>query len=385
MSVNLRRKTKPRRYLSYTPFRVILLRSHRYVQPRDDAIRRLQAEVEVLRIRLEAENSNHTRRSDHPYQELPEYPMIKRIKTSQASFPPSGNMQNSGRMPVESYQHSDHVFKHLGRMVYTTSGVHRFAGSTTGVHFIHSAEQKYMQISKTATVFQDSVYRLHVLPQPTSLYNQGQCCCDGKKDTLSLLGLGEARSYYILKLERFFLRWGSVYPVLSPRQFYNAVHQLLDQAHKSIPQTTDRDISSLHQLHLVLAIDAWDDLGNDNNHLTDNSPYYFNLARQTYLRVVEKGDLSTLQSLLLTSLYFQLSGQHSCLTQISGAAVRLAQSLGLHRHTRRFKFCAGEVEMRNRIWWAVYRLDMYSSLSQDFFCSNLTFIGYRAFRTGYQC
>ena len=186
------------------------------------------------------------------------------------------------------------------------------------------------------------------------------------QDMLPLHGLGEARFYYLPKLERFFLRWGSTYPVLSQRQFYDAVFRILDEAHQSIPQITDRDLSSLHQLHLVLAINAWDDPGTDNDHFTDSSPYHFKLARQTHLHVVEKGDLSTLQSLLLTSLYFQLSGQHSCFTQISGAAVRLAQSLGLHRHTRRFKFCAGEVEMRNRIWWAVYRLDMYSS-SQKFF------------------
>ena len=371
MSVNLRRRTKPRRYFLTTMIsKLNLLRSHRYMQPKDDAIRKLKAQVQELRNQLEALNSNQTRLSDHPLQEssnTTRFATVQQSEICQSSFPRPGNRQYAPQTHVEASQtpqQSDHVIKHLGRLVYTTSGVDRFAGSTTGVHFIHSAEQKYLQISKTATVFQDNVYSLHVLPQPMSLYSQDQYCSNKIEDMLPFLGLGEARSHYLPKLERFFLRWGSTYPVLSPRQFYNAIHQILDQGHKSIQQMTDGDLSSLHQLHLILAINAWDDPGTADDHSTDNSQYYFKLARQTYTRAVERGDLSTLQSLLLTSLFFQLSGQHSSFVQTSGATVRLAQSLGLHRHTRRFKFCAGEIETRNRIWWAVYRLDMYSSFSR---------------------
>ncbi|KAI2816563.1 transcriptional regulator family: Fungal Specific TF [Aspergillus niger] len=42
----------------------------------------------------------------------------------------------------------------------------------------------------------------------------------------------------------------------------------------------------------------------------------------------------------------------------AGQAVRLAQSLGLHRHSRRFRFCAGEMELRKRMWWCVYAVDV---------------------------
>ncbi|KAI9931164.1 hypothetical protein MW887_010823 [Aspergillus wentii] len=39
-----------------------------------------------------------------------------------------------------------------------------------------------------------------------------------------------------------------------------------------------------------------------------------------------------------------------------------AQSLGLHRHARRFTFCRGDVELRKRVWWCVYAVDIASSI-----------------------
>jgi hypothetical protein len=189
-----------------------------------------------------------------------------------------------------------------------------------------------------------------------SLYGRSQFSTNEIEHRLPSLGLLEAKSYYISKIERFFRRWGSTYPILASKQFYDGVNQMLGNAHESIQQMSSPEVSILHQIYLVLAINAWDDLGSTELS-TDNALYYFNLARQSHLRPIQRGDLFALQALLLKSLFLQLSGQHSRLIQVSGEAVRLAQSLGLHRHSRRFKFCVGEVEMRNRIWWSVYRLD----------------------------
>ncbi|WZH49521.1 fungal-specific transcription factor domain-containing protein [Fusarium acuminatum] len=48
---------------------------------------------------------------------------------------------------------------------------------------------------------------------------------------------------------------------------------------------------------------------------------------------------------------------------ISGLATRLAQTLGLHRHSDRFKFDPLETELRRRAWWCQYSLDAYASNS----------------------
>lgn len=275
-------------------------------------------------------------------QQRQQLPDVQGYFGGQVTGSDSGSDPSSLRLP-------DPVIKHLGRLVSTDFGVDRFAGTTTGVHFIHSAEQKYQHQFNTAEVFPQCVFRLHLLPQPKSLRNLSNPQLRGFSHCL---GLVKTRSHYSHRLDRFFRRWGNICPVLSPRQMYQGFDNIILYLEANSQPKSDLDMSNLHQLYLVLAIDAWAESD-------DGAMHYFELSRQTESITSEKGDLSSLQSLILTSIYFQLSGQHSSLAQISGAAVRLAQSLGLHRHTRRFKFSSGESEMRNRAWWCVYILDMY--------------------------
>lgn len=190
------------------------------------------------------------------------------------------------------------------------------------------------------------------------LCNQGNTKVNLTPGILPFLGTVEAQPYYWPKLERFFRRWGSLWPILSPKEFYSGVSEVLEMRNIHITNMIDKHVGYLMQLCHVLAINAWDDPGTANDHQTDNSMYYFSIAAQVSAAVRMRGDMLALQSLLLASLYHQLTGNHSSLAYVTGASVRLAQSLGLHRHHRRFKFCASEVELRNRVWWAVHNIDV---------------------------
>ncbi|KAL4879958.1 fungal-specific transcription factor domain-containing protein [Aspergillus karnatakaensis] len=50
------------------------------------------------------------------------------------------------------------------------------------------------------------------------------------------------------------------------------------------------------------------------------------------------------------------------LIQLNGHMVRIAQSLGLHRHARRFRMGVGEIELRKRLWWWIYTFDRITAL-----------------------
>ncbi|KAI1033931.1 hypothetical protein LB503_010949 [Fusarium chuoi] len=78
-------------------------------------------------------------------------------------------------------------------------------------------------------------------------------------------------------------------------------------------------------------------------------------------RVIGQTCLQSLQGLVITQLYVQLSGRYSTASHISGLATRMAQTLGLHRHSDRFKFDPLETELRRRAWWCQYSLDAFSS------------------------
>lgn len=335
----------------------------RYTKPKDQTIKRLMVDNQILKNKLGAVGIM-TSHMVSPKIIVPsdvlgyeDVQQGQQLPDVQGYFGGQVTASNSGSDPRTSSLHlPDPVIKHLGRLVSTDFGVDRFAGTTTGVHFIHSAEQKYQHQFNTVEVFPQCVFRLHLLPQPKSLRNLPNPQPRGFSQSL---GLVKTRSHYSHRLDRFFRRWGNICPILSPRQMYQGFHNIMVFFEANSQPKPDVDMSNLHQLYLVLAIDAWAESDDGGDTLPTEATHYFELSRQTEAITSEKGDLSSLQSLILTSIYFQLSGQHSFLSQISGAAVRLAQSLGLHRHTRRFRFSAGESEMRNRAWWCVYILDMY--------------------------
>lgn len=251
---------------------------------------------------------------------------------------------------------ADPVVTHLGRLVSTSTGVDRFAGSTTGVHFIHTVEQKYQQILNTTAVrLPEDAFRLHTLIQPLGLFMALQDTTthtfDNMSPLLALSAMGTVE-YYLDKFDRFFRRWGSVWPVLTSKQFLAGFDDVYRASQAGLPMA-EEDYGILGCVYIVLAIDGW-----DNASASISATTCFDFAQRLQPKTSLRGDLCSLQMLLLTTLYLQLSGQHALLVQTSGMAVRLAQSLGCHRHHRRFKFCVGELESRNRLWWCTYIIDL---------------------------
>lgn len=115
-------------------------------------------------------------------------------------------------------------------------------------------------------------------------------------------------------------------------------------------------MSLLFQLCIILLLNRASASASTESR-NDYDTTYLRLVRTMVPRLIGKGDMPSLQALSLFSLYLQATGQILLMAQLNGILVRLAQSLGLHRHSRRFKFVEGQVEMRKRVWWWVYMYD----------------------------
>jgi hypothetical protein len=64
-----------------------------------------------------------------------------------------------------------YVIKHMGRLVHDEKGVGRFAGSTTGVHFVLTVEQECQKALNLSGVFAESCFRLFLAePSPRQKY-----------------------------------------------------------------------------------------------------------------------------------------------------------------------------------------------------------------------
>ncbi|OZJ02651.1 hypothetical protein BZG36_04409 [Bifiguratus adelaidae] len=92
------------------------------------------------------------------------------------------------------------------------------------------------------------------------------------------------------------------------------------------------------------------------------------LAKIFYARGVEhyQGEfarprLSTVQAFIVSTLWFEMESEDddSCQWFSSGAAIRMAQDLGLHRNSSKWRIPKSEVELRRRIWYACYVIDRW--------------------------
>ncbi|OJJ40830.1 hypothetical protein ASPWEDRAFT_102560 [Aspergillus wentii DTO 134E9] len=275
-SKKLKRRTKPRRH----------------VEQQDKIIENLKIQNEKLKQQLEQVIAINSK------------PGNPGGSTLGANVPRSPHFAQAQLLPFtlgsgtsDTLQESEQpIIKHLGRLVSSSSGTQRFAGSTTGIHFIHSAEKVYKTCFNTAEEFPEPVYRLHCLG-----------------------------------------------PLTRPHQTEPHVNQ-----------------SELQQPYFVLDGPRTSN-GSSLNHSNECHIYYEKACQLARLGL-KRGDLTELQSVILTCLYLQITRHHSTWIQTSGQAVRLAQSLGLHRHARRFTFCRGDVELRKRVWWCVYAVDIASSI-----------------------
>lgn len=162
-------------------------------------------------------------------------------------------------------------------------------------------------------------------------------------------------SYYIRQVDTFNEKWSGLCPVIAKSDLNKSISTIvstIDQ--ESIADEFDTIASCFH-LIMVLLI----------NDLSDNSSVMATEGRQRYLSLVDmilpslvaKADIPSIQGLILLSLYIQISGQILSMPQINGLLVQTSQMSGLHRHSRRFKFSAGQIEIRKRMWWWIYIFD----------------------------
>lgn len=143
------------------------------------------------------------------------------------------------------------------------------------------------------------------------------------------------------------------YPILARKQFLDGIERIFTTVSTYPDDLGCSDKIILYQLLIILATVTCGDV--NDNHISRK--YYVN-SIDLHHHITTIGNLASLQALLLLLVYYQATAQHHLVYNTIGAVVRTAQSLGLHRHARRFRFCVGETEIRKRLWWCVYIFDV---------------------------
>lgn len=251
------------------------------------------------------------------------------------------------------------VVAHLGRLVLGDGNSEFFAGSTTGVHFVLSAQQLYQTTFSSQEHFPECLFRLHILRHkelPVALEQNisiASCLENGQLTSSNIFEplRNHLRNVGVVAVRKAFDKyqqcWGILYPVLLSKQFLDTFDATINDAWTT-PLEPHLRIPFLLQVYALMALDNVD----SSTTVTEivPLPYHLDTILSNLLGQMPcRGDISSLQGLILYLLYLQMTSQHSLAIRTCGMIVRLAQSLGLHRHTRRFKHTPGESELRRRL------------------------------------
>lgn len=249
----------------------------------------------------------------------------------------------------------DPVIGHMGRLVsddrQQASLTTVFGGSTTGVHFISQAEQ-LLQMSQTHKdalpgsaygLYLDSSWASSTLDSPSpEVSNVIQQLPDD-----SLIIVGKAIDM-----------WTPLYPIIHKPTLMETTERILQTR---VVADGSVNFIILYQILTLLALGSV--AGHARGCLCTHpnllclSERFYSQSASLLDHVMNNPCLQSLQALVLVQLYLQVSGRYSRASHLSGVATRIAQTLGLHRHSQRFKFDPLETELRRRAWWCQYSLD----------------------------
>ncbi|OAX82596.1 hypothetical protein ACJ72_03049 [Emergomyces africanus] len=314
----------------------------------EERLRQLEAEVHKLRVG----NDNKDKR-------------IKELEASganassprQAGASTTGNRHESVpklglRAPTD-----EPLSREVGRMNLDRRGIGRFMGSSSGIFFIGTAEQRFANIPKQPEMkIRDSLLRVDIDDQTTEypVHHAVDLAA-----TLASLPPRETAERYI---DIWFDAWRHIFPVLHRPSFMDSICQLYD-----IP-TAEHGRSVLGIFYLILALGCrhlfltGDAAGGQPTVKSNQDDIeYYSQSSKYHNDILALNNLTTLQYQELQTLWFLYTGKRSLAFQMTGSMTRLAFELGLHRHTRRFQFGPLENELRKRAFWVCYMLDNFVS------------------------
>ncbi|KAI8065137.1 fungal-specific transcription factor domain-containing protein [Gongronella butleri] len=163
-------------------------------------------------------------------------------------------------------------------------------------------------------------------------------------------------------VDMYFQHFHQVCPIINKRAF-------LEQYYYQYPSPCDEYLlsvvcaTSLRRVHLLSPTD-WPDALLGLNETKQIDIYKVLHAKVNSLLdiVAKRSRISTIQSLILLTLFVEPPSSDpgdASYWFMTGVTIRMAQDLGLHRSSSNWRIPEEEVELRRRIWFAIYLMDRW--------------------------
>lgn len=165
--------------------------------------------------------------------------------------------------------------------------------------------------------------------------------------------LDQPLGVYTRQIISFCEAWTGVCPVVAESDLMREISDTLRDMSETSNSLSPSHLTSALKLTAILLINAF-----PAQDVPEKTRVTYRNLMTVLMPIVESLDtLSSVQAVALVSLFACMSGHVSLMSRLNGRLVQTAQTLGLHRHSRRFKFGQGQIEMRKRLWWWIYGFD----------------------------
>lgn len=246
----------------------------------------------------------------------------------------------------------------VGSLSINESGQTKFFGTTANAWYLLQNEEGREDQAEDSQIPlpSDVPWLYHTFPFSAT---NSQSIIDVRESLLaSLPDATKAR-----RLTRLYYRHAAwMYTPIPETEFYQTIFSRVYEQ----PPSADVEIIDSHRLavlFLVFALGTLLDL--DLPSLNSEATTYYQLGRAALSldSILESQSIPAIQALLLMSHYMFLSFIEGPRWALMGLAVKIAQSVGLHRDSEKWKLDPEEAFRRRSLMWELYTYDSWQSLT----------------------
>jgi hypothetical protein len=217
-----------------------------------------------------------------------------------------------------------------------------FMGASSGRAFIDAFKRKVQESGKSCSGF-----------GPATFLNAEEKATASKTTSSSSASSVPPRLFSDRCINIFWQEHAPLFPVLHKPTFLRLYEEYISDPEKMC------DNHKLAQLHLVFSIAGFSSDLPDKEEIANSEQQW----RKSLNAILMDNTLSTLQCLVLACLYCNQKGAYKSLQTYKAIAVGLSHKLGLHQSQKRFSFGALTTETRKKVFWTLYTVDWYVSMT----------------------
>ncbi|KAL5492320.1 hypothetical protein ACEPAI_3767 [Sanghuangporus weigelae] len=253
----------------------------------------------------------------------------------------------------------------VGSLSISPSGKANFFGTTANAWNEESDDSEGEEPHEIALPA-DMAWLSHAFPFSPSL---SQAAADDLRSTL-LAALPDAPTARELT-DIYFANGAWMYHPISKDQFDQLIFARVypyATAESPIDTETDRDSGSFEShrlalLYIVLAVGILVDLKRSSHDPAAVRYFQLSKAALSLDTILEDPSVPAIQALLIMCHYMFLNDVDSQRWTLMGTVIKLAQSIGLHRDSTRWKLSPEETKLRRELFWEIYVYDSWQSLT----------------------